>query len=75
MKRIVRIKTSFEVVLDDGHEGIPYVHDPADLVFNGARKLPGLIEIKPGAKVAMSLDRESSAGLRRRDRVRRANSR
>lgn len=75
MKRTVRIKLSYEVVIDDDHEGLPFIRSPNDLVFNGARMLQGLVEIKAGAKLDMALDRESASELRRRDRVRRVNAR
>ncbi len=75
MKRTIRIKLQFEIVIDDDQEGLPYVRDPCDLIMNGIKSMKGLTEIKPGAKFDMVLDRESWNEIRRRDRVRRANSR
>lgn len=75
VKRTIRIKLQFEIIIDDPQEGLPYIASPNELILSGVKKIPGLIEIKPGAKLDMGLDRESWNELRRRDRVRRANAR
>lgn len=73
-RRTVKVKLSYEVVLDDDREGIPWVRDPSDLALHGCKSFGGLTEIK-NVKAEIGLDRASSENLRRRDRVRRANQR
>ena len=75
MKRTVRIKLDFEIVLDDDRDTLPFVKDPCDVILHGVKSIPGLVEIKPGAKYDIGFTRESWTEIRRRDRIRRANTR
>lgn len=73
-RRTVKIALSYEVVIDNDREGIPWVRDPSELAINGCRSFDGLTEVK-NVKATIGLDRASSNELRRRDRVRRVNQR
>ncbi len=73
-KRTIKITLKYECVIDDDLEGLPYVKDPSDLVLNGCKAFNGLTEIK-NVNLDMKYDRESWNELRRRDRVKRINSR
>ena len=70
MKRTINIKLSFAVVLNDDRESLPFVRDPIDLILDGVRTMPGLIEIKSGAQLDMSFDRESWNAIHRAARER-----
>jgi hypothetical protein len=69
-KRTIKVKTEFEIVIDDDSDSLPYIRHPSDLIFHGARVISGLVEVKPGAKVDMRFTRDSWNELRRRDRAR-----
>lgn len=75
-RRTVVVKLSYAIIIDDDREGLPYIRSPADFAMLGVKgaNVPGLTEIKD-VKLSMSLDRESSRELRRRDRIVRANQR
>lgn len=73
-KRTIKVTLKYEVVIDNDLDGLPYVKDPCDLVLNGCKAFNGLTEVK-NIKLDMGYDRESWNELRRRDRVKRANSR
>jgi hypothetical protein len=75
MKRTINIKLRFSIVIDDKFDGLPFIHNPNELILNGAKTIQGLTEIKPGALLEMAIDRASWNEIRRRDRVRRANAR
>jgi hypothetical protein len=73
MRRTVRIDCRVEVVVDDDRSGIPNSNTVMTEILVGAAKIPGVVEIKPGAKFTIGLTRESFNELRRRARVERVN--
>jgi hypothetical protein len=71
MRRTVRIDFRVEVIVDDDHDGIPHSQSVMAALLVGASKIPGVTEIKPGAKFTIGLTRESFNELRRRNRIQR----
>jgi hypothetical protein len=75
MKRLVRVKLDYTVVIDDDREGIPFIRDEkiTDLIVDGLKSVvPAAVAVLPGAKFQMSLTRESLSALRARNKARKA---
>lgn len=73
-KRTVRIKLSYDAVIDNDREGVPWMRDPSDLALHGCKSFDGLIEIR-NVKATIGLDRMSLNEMLQRAGARRANRR
>ncbi len=70
MKRTVRIKLDYYVTIDDDRDGIPFVKDGdiTNLIIDGLKVIVPNGYVHGGAKIDMSLTRESMKEARRQRR-------
>lgn len=66
MKRIARVKLDYLVMIDDDRDGVPFIDDKqiVDLIVDGLKSVVPRGVLLPGARVELSLTRESLNAIR-----------
>jgi len=66
MKRVARVKLDYLVLIDDDRDGIPFLDDKqiVDLIVDGLKSVVPRGTLLPGARVELSLTRESINAIR-----------
>jgi len=66
MRRQIRVQIDLVAVVDDDQDGVPFVADATDVLWDVARAvLPNATGMAPGGRLSVGLTRESLVQARR----------